>query len=263
MGSPARTEAAWTAETSRSSFPMRPAIRGPRATTQAPVSVAMSTIASGSSSTARQSPSASTSRPSQSVLRTSIVLPLRISRTSPGLTARPPGMFSVVGAMPTTRTRTLRARQAPSVAITSAAPLMSVFIVIMPSKLLSVRPPESNVIPLPTSATVGTVPSSSVSGRPRLGLIDEPDEPRRLRRAGGDAENPPRRASTIASSSRMTATSPALSATSTAASARRAGVSAPAGSLARSRAGQVASAITARARARAGPRRRLRRRRRS
>ena len=38
--------------------------------------------------------------------------------------------------------------------ITAAAPDMSVFIVSMPSAVLSDRPPESNVMPLPTRATM-------------------------------------------------------------------------------------------------------------
>ena len=68
-------------------------------------------------------------------------------------------MFSVVGAKPTTRTPTPSARHAPRVAMTAAAPLMSVFIVTMPSAVLSDSPPESKVMPLPTSATVGMLPS--------------------------------------------------------------------------------------------------------
>ena len=38
--------------------------------------------------------------------------------------------------------------------MTAAAPDMSVFIVSMPSAVLSDRPPESKVMPLPTRATV-------------------------------------------------------------------------------------------------------------
>ena len=54
---------------------------------RAPVSVAMSTIASGLSSTASESPSASTSRPSASVFWISAVFPLRNVSTSPSLVA--------------------------------------------------------------------------------------------------------------------------------------------------------------------------------
>ena len=70
-------------------------------------------------------------------------------------------MFSVIGAIATTRTPTPRARHAPTVAITSAAPLMSIFIPIMPSGVFSESPPESNVMPFPTSTTVGTLPLES------------------------------------------------------------------------------------------------------
>ena len=78
--------------------------------------------------------------------------------------AVPLGMFSVQGAMPITRTFTPAALQAPSVAMTAAAPLMSSFIVIMPSPLLSDRPPESNVMPLPTSTTVGALAAPASAG---------------------------------------------------------------------------------------------------
>ena len=61
----------------------------------APVSVAMSTIASGCTSDASDSPSASTRRPSASVLWISTVLPLRIVSTSPSFIAVPDGMLSV------------------------------------------------------------------------------------------------------------------------------------------------------------------------
>lgn len=76
-------------------LPMTPATLVPSATMQAPVSVAMSTMASGASSTANDRPSASTRRPSASVLWISAVLPLRKVSTSPNLTALPPGMLSV------------------------------------------------------------------------------------------------------------------------------------------------------------------------
>ena len=158
-GSPARSDAPRTWPTRSSLFPMSPAIWRPRATTQAPVSVATSTMASGAASAASDRPSASTRRPSASVLSTSIVLPLRIFNTSPGLTARPPGMFSVVGTMAITLAATARSASADMVASTAAAPLMSVFMVIIPSAVLIDSPPESKVMPLPTSATVGTCPS--------------------------------------------------------------------------------------------------------
>jgi hypothetical protein len=103
------------------------------------------------------------SRPSASVLSTSTVVPLRMVTTSPGLMARPLGMFSVSGSSPTTRTGASSARRADMAASTAAAPDMSVFMVIIPSAVLMDSPPESNVTPLPTSATVaaGGPPSGS------------------------------------------------------------------------------------------------------
>ena len=130
----------------------------------APVRVATSMIASGSSSAARDSPSARTSRPSASVLRTSMVAPLRMVRTSPGLRAAPPGMFSVMGAMAVTRTGTPSSAQAAMAPSTIAAPLMSVFIVVIPSAVLSDSPPESKVMPLPTSTTWGSGRRSGSAG---------------------------------------------------------------------------------------------------
>ena len=75
--------------------------------------------------------------------------------------ARPPGMFSVVGMMPTTFTRGARAGSTDMVASTAAAPDMSVFMVSMPSAVLSERPPESKVMPLPTRAIVPRAPGGS------------------------------------------------------------------------------------------------------
>ena len=140
---------------------MRPAIFRPRAIMHAPVRVARSMTASTPASTASDSPSASTSLPSASVLRTSTVLPLRIFSTSPGLMARPPGMFSVVGTIPMTLTLGASAGSSDMVASTAAAPDMSVFIVSIPSAVLIDRPPESKVMPLPTRATVPRAPGGS------------------------------------------------------------------------------------------------------
>ena len=75
--------------------------------------------------------------------------------------ARPPGMFSVVGTIATTFTLGARAGSSDMVASTAAAPDMSVFIVSMPSAVLIDRPPESNVMPLPTRATVPRAPGGS------------------------------------------------------------------------------------------------------
>ena len=73
-------------------------------------------------------------------------------------------MFSVHGAMAVTRTGTSRAAQADRAASTAAAPLMSVFIVVMPSAVLSESPPESNVMPLPDDDDV-RAPRRPAGGR--------------------------------------------------------------------------------------------------
>ena len=70
--------------------------------TQAPVRVAMSTTARGLKRRAKVMPSQRIRRPSASVFSTSIVLPDIEVTMSPGLVARPLGMFSQVGMMPTT-----------------------------------------------------------------------------------------------------------------------------------------------------------------
>ena len=70
----------------------------------APVSVAMSTIASTPSASAYTSASASVSRPSASVLITSIVLPFDAVSTSPGRIARSEIMFSHAATMKWTST---------------------------------------------------------------------------------------------------------------------------------------------------------------
>ena len=76
-------------------MPITPATCVPSARMHAPVSVAMSTIASVGSSVASTSASAITSRPSASVLITSTVVPPRIVITSPSFIAVPDGMLSV------------------------------------------------------------------------------------------------------------------------------------------------------------------------
>ena len=90
-----------------------------------------------------------------------MVAPLRARNTSPGFTAFGPGMFSVTGAIAVTLTPTSSSPHAEIVANTMAAPLISVFMVVMPSGVLRDRPPESKVMPLPTSTTWGTRPSIS------------------------------------------------------------------------------------------------------
>ena len=171
-------------------------MRLPSATTCAPVSVATSTMAFGFSSAASDNASDSTRRPSASVLSTSIVTPLRARNTSPGLIALGPGMFSVQTASATTRVFTPSAAQAAVALSTAAAPPMSVFIVSMPCAVLSDRPPESNVMPLPTKNSVFFAPGGLYSRRIRRGGWSEPsDTPR----------NAPRRSFSIFFSSQTVA----------------------------------------------------------
>ena len=72
-------------------------------------------------------------------------------------------MLSVSGVNPTTRTGTSSPGSAHIAATTAAAPAMSHFMSIIESAGLIDRPPESNVMPLPTSAIVST---ASASGAP-------------------------------------------------------------------------------------------------
>jgi hypothetical protein len=111
----------------------------------------------GEKSSAYAMASASARRPSASVLSTSTVRPFLERSTSPGRMARPSGMFSVAATMPCTTQAGLRAAMACMAAITAAPPAMSTFIDIMPSLSLMDRPPESNVRPLPTSASTGAL----------------------------------------------------------------------------------------------------------
>ena len=112
---------------------------------------------------AYHSASPSTSRPSASVFRISTVFPSALVTTSPGLIARPPGMFSVIGTTPRQRTGRLSRAMAAIAAITAAPPDMSSFILSMLSAGLIEMPPVSNVIPLPTrpSVTLDTAPAGS------------------------------------------------------------------------------------------------------
>ncbi len=158
--SPAHLAASETWPVKSSLLPISPAIRLPSATMTAPVSVARSMMASGLASAATDRASASTRRPSASVLSTSTVLPLCARNTSPGRCASGPGMLSVSGTKAVTRWRTFSAGRAHMAASTEAPPPLSIFIVIMPSPVLSDRPPESNVMPLPTSARCAPAPSA-------------------------------------------------------------------------------------------------------
>ena len=114
----------------------------------------MSTIASGCSSAASANPSARIKRPSASVLWISAVLPLRKVSTSPSLSAEPDGMLSVHIRNAVTLLRQPSAFSAVIVASTAAAPDMSIFIITLIGLVgLRLRPPESYMTPLPTSAT--------------------------------------------------------------------------------------------------------------
>ena len=84
IGSPASVPIAATISRRESSLAITAATRLPSAIICAPVSVAMSMIASGWLSLARAMPSAMTIRPSASVLRTSTVVPPYIVTTSLG-----------------------------------------------------------------------------------------------------------------------------------------------------------------------------------
>ena len=73
-------------------------------------------------------------------------------RTSPGRVAVPLGMFSARQAYAVTLIGRPSFAIASIAVTTAAAPAMSIFIVDIPGPLLIERPPESNVMPLPTSA---------------------------------------------------------------------------------------------------------------
>ncbi|MNN36650.1 hypothetical protein D3C81_1505530 [compost metagenome] len=73
--------------------------------------------------------------------------------TSPGLVARPDGMFSHAAMMPMTFSFRFISPMARKVPSTDAAPPMSYFISSMPGPALSEMPPVSKVMPLPTRTT--------------------------------------------------------------------------------------------------------------
>ena len=76
---------------------------------------------------------------------------------SPGRWALASGMFSAQQRTPTTFTSGRRRPRARMVRSTAAAPAMSPFISHMNSGFFRLMPPESKVIPLPTSATVSAL----------------------------------------------------------------------------------------------------------
>ena len=100
----------------------------------------------------------------------SIVLPRWLVTTSPGLTAVPDGMFSVLGMSPTTCTLGLSRPSISKVPSTAAAPDMSYFMSSMFCAGLIEMPPVSKVTPFPTSTT----------GAPVGALVLERDEARLL-----------------------------------------------------------------------------------
>ena len=75
--------------------------------------------------------------------------------TSEGRWAVPDGMFSAIGAQAVTLTSRPSRAIAVIAAMIAAAPPMSDFIHSIAVDGLSDRPPESNVMPLPTSARCG------------------------------------------------------------------------------------------------------------
>ena len=79
--------------------------------------------------------------------------PCALVTMSPGLMARPSGMFSQAATSPTTWMGRLSSATAFIVPMTQAAPLMSNFISSMVGGSLSEMPPVSKVMPLPTSTT--------------------------------------------------------------------------------------------------------------
>ena len=68
-------------------------------------------------------------------------------------------MFSAIGTVAVTVDRRPSAATGSTAAITAAAPAMSDFISYMPGAGLIERPPVSNVMPLPTSATFLRAPA--------------------------------------------------------------------------------------------------------
>ena len=103
-------------------------------------------------------------------------------------------MLSVIGVNETTRTATSSAGRAHMVATTAAAPAMSHFISIIDSAGLIDSPPESNVMPLPTSATrvdrvgLGQLVLDRLVDR-RGGVVGQLQQARRLHRALVDRDH--------------------------------------------------------------------------
>jgi hypothetical protein len=88
-------------------------------------------------------------------LVTSVVRPPKWRITSPGRRASPLIAFSAEATSPVTRTLQPTSASAPRVAMTTAPPVMSRFMLTIDSPGLIDSPPESKVMPLPTSTTCG------------------------------------------------------------------------------------------------------------
>ena len=106
-----------------------------------------------------------------------------VRTTSPGLLALPSGRFSQAGASATTFNASARVAHASIAPITLAAPHMSNFISSIVAAGLIDIPPESNVMPFPTS-TIGACErgaprySRTMSrGGSRLPRVTESSEP--------------------------------------------------------------------------------------
>ena len=139
-----------------------------------------------------------------------------------------------------TRCGTPSRAAASTVASTTPAPLMSVFIVTMPSRGLMLMPPLSKVMPLPTSTTC----ERCSPRRPRGGVQATRTS------AGGVADPPPTAsrppnppAARAAASSTSTSTPGTSRASSTAVAATHIGFFTDDGVVARSRASQVARQV--------------------
>ena len=81
-----------------------------------------------------------------------MVMPAMLFTTSPGRVALPLGMFSQAATTATTFIAGAVSASACIVPSTDAAPHMSNFISSMPAPGFRLMPPESKVMPLPTSA---------------------------------------------------------------------------------------------------------------
>jgi hypothetical protein len=91
---------------------------------------------------------------------TSIVVPLRARRMSPGFMERPEGRFSVAPMTAITRTGSPRRAIAAVAPSTAAPPDMSNFISLIFARGLIEMPPVSKVTPLPTKPSAGPVAPS-------------------------------------------------------------------------------------------------------